>query len=650
MGYFKYTSLLIMKKIDLHILMLEDDPFDAELNKEQLSLLEEYNCIVHLVATKESYQLALQESVPEIILCDYNIPNYTGLEALNYLKEINSLIPFIFVTGAMIEEVAADAIKAGAWDYVVKDRLFRLPLAIRSVLKLKQEKEIAAIAEAKANRLLHAIEQTSAQIVITDKEGLIEYVNKKFTEITGYLPQDVIGKSAHILIPDNDFKEKNKNEFQKLIDGEVVRGEILSLRKNGTEFWELVSITPIRNEFNQITNYMGVKEDITLRKKMEEDITEARDKAQQSDILKNAFLQNMSHEIRTPLNAIVGFSSLLSEPESLNAKSIKDYTEIITRSSNQLLAIVTDVLTIASIQTGHETLNMKSFDLNDLMNTLYVTVLEEATVKNIELREPKTEKKNTFIISDEIKLKQILLNLINNAIKFTHEGYVEFGYRIENKEIEFFVKDTGIGIDEKNHEEIFENFRQVDPSIHIEYGGTGLGLAISKSYSQMLNGSIRIKSKPNIGTTFFVTIPYNPESEIVDEVHSDAIELPDCPLKILIAEDEYYNFMLLKTLFSENKYTLYHAKNGLEAYNLFIENPGIDIVIMDIKMPIMDGKKAFLEIRKKSKDVPILALTAYSLINDKNQLLEMGFTDYISKPVDHNELFDKMNKALLIKT
>ncbi len=638
-----------MKKKDLHILMLEDDPLDAELNKEQLAMLEEYNCIVDVVPSKKSFEQALKNSAPDIIICDYNIPNYTGLEALNHLKETYSLVPFIFVTGAMPEEIAADAIKAGAWDYVVKDRLFRLPLAIKSVLKLKREKEFAALAEARANRLLCAIEQTSAQIIVTDKEGIIEYINKKASEISGYDPDEIIGKNAKVLLPEGIFEKELALDFQKLLNGEVINGERQSYKKDGSKYWEFISITPIRNEDNHITNLVAVKEDITQRKKMEAEIIKARDKAQESDKLKNAFLQNMSHEIRTPLNAIVGFSSLLKEPETLKKSEIKDYIEVIIRSSNQLLSIVSDVLTVSSIQTGQESLNLKVIDLNQLMDNLYNSVIDEIILKNLVLKEPKMSSESQVIISDEIKLKQILSNLLNNAVKFTHEGYIEFGYELKNEKIEFFVRDTGIGIDEKYQEEIFESFRQIDSPINVEYGGTGLGLFISKSYAQMLKGSVHVKSKPREGSIFYVTIPYISELLSYADEEQGTAKLPEKPLNILIAEDEHFNFMLFEALFSQDNLTLFHAKNGLEAYNICVENPKIDIVIMDIKMPVMDGIKAFKEIKKIRKDLPVIAQTAYSLENDKMKILGLGFTDYVTKPIDHQQLIEKINRALADK-
>lgn len=635
-----------MKKKDLYILMLEDDPLDAELNKEQLFVLEEYNCIIEVVCNKESYHYALDNSKPDIILCDYNLPDYTGLEALHDLKQRSTLIPFIFVTGAMIEETAADAIKAGAWDYVVKDRLFRLPLAIRSALELKKEKELSAYAEEKANLLLMAIEQTSAQIIVTDKDGNIEYVNKKYSEVTGLSFDEVIGRKADFIMPTDIHNNNRVPDFERLMKGETIRGEVLNKDKNGKEYWEIVSITPIRNSQGIITNFVGVKEDITIRKKMELDIIEARDKAERSDKLKDAFLQNMSHEIRTPLNAIVGFSTLLSEPENIGVKAIIDYTKIINKSSNQLLRIVSDVLTVASIQTGQETIDSKSVDLFELLDSLYEVFLPDAENKKIELRYHRSSKKAPVIITDEFKVKQVLSNLLNNAIKFTHLGYVELGHSIKENQLEFFVKDTGIGIAANYQELIFESFRQVNPSIHIEYGGTGLGLTISKSFAQMLNGSIRVESELQVGSTFYFTIPYVQKETDEHAEKKLVLSLNKTPLHILIAEDEYFNYALLEAFFKDSNVIIYHAKNGLEAYNFCIENPKIDIVLMDIKMPIMDGLKAFKEIKKIRNSLPIIALTAYALDSDRRSLLEMGFSEYIAKPVSHKNIIEKINKTL----
>ncbi len=632
-----------MKVIDLNILMIEDDPLDAELNKEQLQSLEEYNCNITLVDNKTDFVNALKSFTPDIILCDYNLPQYNGLEALRDLNGINNLIPFIFVTGKMQEEIAADAIKAGAWDYVVKDRLFRLPLAVRSVLELRKEKEIAAKAEDKSNSLLMAIEQTSAQMVLMNKNKHIEYVNKRFIENTGFTFEEVVGKHLMSL---GDL-EKNSEAYEeienKLNQGQIYKGEILSNTKDGRKIWESLSISPIRNNDNIITNFVSVKENIDERKKLEQELIDALEKAKRSDKLKDAFLQNLSHEIRTPLNAIVGFSRIMKENEDLSKTDLDSYTSIIIDSSYQLLSIVSDILTISRIQTGEESISYLNVDVNKTLEQLYYIFLPTAETKGIDLSYYLDSREKSFYINtDETKLRQILTNLINNALKFTHKGSVEFKYIVKKDTIDFYVNDTGIGIAESDQCMIFERFRQVD-SIHASYGGTGLGLSISSSFAKMLGGDIVVNSEPNKGSSFCLSLPFKPVETVIEEKIMKKENLKSKTLKILIAEDEENNYQLLDSILTNSTTILLRAKNGLEAVEVFKENPKIDIILMDIKMPIMGGIEAFNEIRKINKNVPIIAQTAFALESDKQKFLEVGFTDYVSKPIKVEELIVKIN-------
>lgn len=636
-----------MSANDLHILMLEDEPLDAELNIAQLSMLEEYNCIVDLVEDRASYINALENSSPDIIISDYNLPQYTGLEALRDLKSRNLLIPFIFVTGSLSEEIAAGAMQAGAWDYVVKDRLFRLPLAVRSTLKLKEEKILAAAAEEKVNRLITAIEQTSAQIIVSDKTGTILYVNKKFTEMTGLDSDAVIGKDAMSIQAIKDDIEKMSVTVDKLINGEVYRGEVMNKKKDDTLVWESVSITPIVNSENNVTSFVAVKEDITPRKQMEGQIIEARDKAEKSDRLKDAFLQNLSHEIRTPLNAIVGFSDLLNRSNTVTADVIKEYTGIINESSHQLLSIVTDILTIASIQTGQEKLNIKPVDINKLFSQLKEMFCPLAEARNLNISfPPLNSTKNNTLFTDEKKLTQILSNLINNAIKFTHDGSVSVKCQVINNIIEFHVIDTGIGIEKEAQNVIFDRFRQADDTIHIQYGGTGLGLSISKSYAQMLGGDITVESEPEKGSKFVLSLPFSNEITSDISTTTNVFLADDNNVTIMIAEDEINNFILLKTYLKSPNTTILYAENGYEALKLCESNPDIDLVLMDIKMPIMDGVTAFEKIRAIRTNLPIIAQTAYSLKEEKRQFAEVGFDGYIEKPINKEELLSLIKNCI----
>jgi PAS domain S-box-containing protein len=633
-----------MTKTQLHILMVEDDPLDAELNKEQLLQLDEFECIYDWVNNREDYLKALDTTNPDLILCDYNLPQYNGAQALKDLRERDSLIPFIFVTGTMNEETAADAIKSGAWDYVVKDRLFRLPLAVRGVLNLKEEKQIASRAEEKVNRLVMAIDQSSAQIVVVSANGTIEYVNQRFTGITGYLANETIGKNVFNLPHCDSNLGFSPEAIENLKQGKIFRGEVLSRKKDGNSFWELVLITPIVNEDGIITNYVSVKEDITSRKEMELELIKARDKAEQSDHLKDAFLQNMSHEIRTPLNAIVGFSNLLHETESLTNEILKNYTSIICNSSNQLLSIVTDVLTISSIQTGHENAVLAPFNINKMYSQLYDILSPVAQNKGINFIWKNESSESFEIITDEVKLTQIITNLLNNALKFTKQGEVSFGYNIKKDLIEFFVKDTGIGIPKEKQEMIFERFFQVESNQQTSNRGTGLGLSISQSFARMLEGYITVESDSNLGSHFRVILPYKPvKSKPFSDTHP---KLDLHSATILIVEDILDNYYLLEAILTKTNVNLLAASNGLEALNLCKKKPQIDLVLMDIRMPVMDGLTAFKKIREIRKDLPIIAQTAFALEQDKKNFLAAGFTDYISKPVNAKDLLNKISMAI----
>jgi signal transduction histidine kinase len=421
-------------------------------------------------------------------------------------------------------------------------------------------------------------------------------------------------------------------------------GEILSKRIDGSTFWEYVTITPIKNAEDKITNFVGIKENITQRKIMEQELIEALDKAERSDKLKDAFLQNLSHEIRTPLNAIVGFSELLSVGSEQHYDKITEYSSIIVESSFQLLAIVSDILTIASIQTGQETIMTKNVNLDKLVDHLYEVYLPMANKNKLVFSISKPIAEHPIIIrTDETKLNQILTNLLNNAFKFTHHGSVELKYRLQGSNIDFLVIDTGIGIPEEFQAIIFERFRQASQSIQTNYGGTGLGLSISSAFAQMLGGILRVESEPDKGSTFVLSLPYSPVEDISPQQPQSFISLANKTLTILVVEDEITNYLLIKEYLELPDAKILYAENGYLALKTCEENPQIDLVLMDIKMPVMDGIQAFREIRKLWPDLPVIAQTAYALEKEKQELLDIGFNDYIVKPIDRGRLLSVIN-------
>ncbi|MFY9153042.1 MAG: PAS domain S-box protein [Prolixibacteraceae bacterium] len=356
-------------------------------------------------------------------------------------------------------------------------------------------------------KLSVAIEQNPASVVIADIQGNIEYVNKKFRSISGYTNEDLIGKTIRILKPGHTSEEEYIEIWNCLLSGNEWRGVHLNRTKDKNKYWESVLISPIKNQEGKITNYIILSEDISERKKMEEDLVSAKEKAEESDRLKSAFLANMSHEIRTPLNSILGFSDLLSDP-TLDQISRKEFSTLINSSGNSLLSIINDVLDISKIEAGQIVLIKSEFSALSVIFEIQKEYSVKARSKGINLIHAGNKPENDIVIfSDEMRVKQILINFVGNALKFTEVGYIEIGVRLVNDSISFYVKDTGIGIEKEYHEKIFERFRQVEAAQTRKYGGNGLGLAITKNLAELLGGKIRLESGPGLGSTFFFELP-----------------------------------------------------------------------------------------------------------------------------------------------
>jgi len=389
------------------------------------------------------------------------------------------------------------------------------------------------------------------------------------------------------------------------------------------------------DEYGKPVRSVGTVADITERILIENELQIAKEKAEESDRLKTAFLQNMSHEIRTPLNAISGFSGMLNKPE-LSEEKRKSFVSIIQNSSNQLLSIVTDILTISSIETKQEKPNISKVCINDVIVDLLSVFKQQSINQNISLYAKKELTDiQSEIFTDKTKITQIITNLLTNALKFTHEGFIEFGYNLKDNELEFYVKDSGIGIKPELHDKIFARFRQADKSIQMNYGGTGLGLSISKGFVKLLGGKIWVQSELEKGSTFYFTIPYKPVNEI-DKTTTPTKQNENFRT-VLVAEDEEYNFLFIEELLIDMDLKLIHAKDGKETVEICKTNSKIDLILMDIKMPIMDGHEAAKIIKKQKPELPIIAQSAYALEHERAKY-EGIFDDYLTKPINENDL------------
>jgi len=506
-------------------------------------------------------------------------------------------------------------------------------------------------AETELTKLSTAVEQSPSVIAITDLDGYLEYVNPKFTELTGYTAKEAIGIRTSILRSGKQPDEVYKNLWETILSGKTWHGEFHNKKKNGDLFWESASISPIFDKHNNIVNYLKVATDITEQKIIEEELKTALEKAQESDRLKSAFLANMSHEIRTPMHGIFGFVSLLDNPDLDNEKR-KQYINIIRKNGDRLLSTINDLIEVSKIRAGQMKIAKSDTLVDKQINDLYEFFKPEAMTKglNLETRTPEN-KDGLSIVTDATKLYSVLTNLIKNAIKYTEKGKIIFGYKVAGEKIEFFVKDTGIGIPKERQRAVFNRFEQADIEDKKAREGSGLGLAIAKAYVKMLDGDIFLESTENKGTTFSFTIPFvkSKRTETVsdgEQQYKPPEDLDSDACTIMVAEDEEASALFLKIILRGKFKEILFAKNGVEAVELFKKHPEIKIILMDIKMPEMDGHEATKQIRALNKDVVIVAQTAHALARDKHKALESGFNDFITKPIQKEDLLIKLNQLI----
>ena len=620
--------------IKTKVLLLEDRYEDVELINREINKHNMNMDILHVV-DKKGFIESLTTYKPDLILSDYSLPSFNGLDALQIVISNKLDIPFIIVTGSINEETAVECIKKGATDYVIKENLNRLIPAINNAFEIFESKRQSleaqkALLETEAKfshafnyanigmclidlegnfiqtnsrfcdlcgytntellkksvyeithpddikttkefysefitggneraeletkylhkngrivwvfisislvrnnggkedffvshiqditqkkkdeenirKLSKSVEQSPVMVIITDLEGKIEYVNPKAEEVTGFKAEELMNKTSSILMSGNQGKSFDEQLWNTIKKGEVWKGEFLNKKKNGELYWESATISVINDSNDKPTHYIAIKQDISEQKLLEERLIEAKEKAEESDRLKTAFLANVSHEIRTPMNGILGFSSLL-DSEDLTNELRHNYIQIIKKSGDQLLNIVNDILDISLIAAGQIRIDKEIFKINILLQELHTIFSNLLKVKNkkIEILQEIPSCEDYYIKTDRKRLNQILTNLLSNAEKFTKSGKIIFGVEVFEDKMYFYVKDTGIGIHAEYLNSIFDRFRQENETISKDYGGAGLGLSITKSLVELLGGEIEVESQPNVGSTFSFFIP-----------------------------------------------------------------------------------------------------------------------------------------------
>lgn len=398
--------------------------------------------------------------------------------------------------------------------------------------------------------------------------------------------------------------------------------------------WAYVLVTGILLFF-MLRNHIG-----RLRK--------AERKAKDSDNLKTAFIQNISHEIRTPMNSIVGFSELLKE-KGIDEKTRDEYLGYVSASSAQLLYIINEVMDISLIETGNKKVITETVHLNDLADDVYNTFLPviRPGIK-FDIKQG-LKGRAAMVVTDGGKIKQVLGNLLNNSLKFVDSGHIIFGYELKNEEIEFFVEDTGIGVDPAMQEKIFERFGKIDPGGDKIYDGVGLGLAISKGMVELLGGHIWFISQPGRGATFYFTVPYKkPDNLRPLRSGQSETEYNIGNLKILVVEDDLTSRRYISEIFKGTDIEILTAVNGREAVDICRTDESINIILMDLKMPVMDGYTATREIRKLRPEIPIVAQSAFAMTNEREKAMQAGCTDYLAKPYKRNQMLEIISKHISV--
>jgi PAS domain S-box-containing protein len=537
-------------------------------------------------------------------------------------------------------EVSASMIKMGETNYILASH--------RDITERKLAEESLRVSEENFRVLFD--ENPLPTLLSVIPSGKIAFVNKCMAAVMRLNTKDILGKTPNDLglLKDPDDQEKLTRLIasQGFVDN-LEMDKVFPYR-NGTDLVFMRLITIAGKQY-----CLTVVQDITDRKQAEEAIIKAREKAEESDRLKSAFLANMGHEIRTPMNGILGFSELLKNP-ALTGKELQEYISIIEKSGARMLNIINDLIDISKIESGLMNVNISKCNINEQSEYVYSFFRPEAEANGLKLTYKSYLPDNEAIIkTDKEKFNAILINLIKNAIKFTDKGSIEFGYVLRSSEnvsepveLEFFVKDTGIGISREKEEIIFERFRQGSDSLNRNYEGAGLGLSISKSYVEMLGGKIWVQTNPDCypernGSIFYFTIPYNPEPTVKIYIKNDELVKErdnGKKLKVLIAEDDYASEILMSKAIKNISREILKVRTGTEAVDACKKNPDIDLVLMDVKMAEMDGYEATTQIRKINKDVIIIAQTAYAQAGDRERALDAGCNDYISKPIMKDEL------------
>lgn len=655
------------------IMVVEDESVVA-LNMRRHLEDKGYDASLFAMSGEQAVSLA-RDGSPDLILMDIRLPGHLdGIQAARIIDSIRS-VPIVYLAESPDSESLERAKLTEPYGYLVKPfEINELVATIEMALYKHRMQARLHESESRLRKLSRAVEQSPSATVITDAEARIEYVNTSFEHLTGRCRQDLLGRRPGEFGAVRSSQGVFARMWNEVRSGRDFSGEIEVKNKDGSPLWVSVRASPIRDEQGRVCGYLGIFEDVSDRKFMDEELLAAMQAAEASNRAKGEFLSSMSHELRTPMNGILGMTDLCLETR-LNDEQ-REYLTLVRQSAQSLLTVLNELLDYSKMESGQVALTISAFSLEELLAKVMPVFAEEARLKGLAFKWELAEGLPQTLYGDARRIGQIIGNLVGNAVKFTPTGSVEILARratnadlppadAQNSEsrariatdfdLLIEVRDTGIGIPLAMREQVFKRFVQVDGSRTRRFGGLGLGLTIAQSLAELMGGKLWFHNRVGEGSIFYFRVPLfsaRPDGSEPEEERAFAV-VPAC-LRILVADDNTINRLAVAHILSKQGHTVREVANGQEAVDLLQKEP-FDLAILDLQMPVMDGLEAARAIRSMTggasdSDLPVIALTARVTEDDRARCLNAGMSSYIGKPVSARDLVENVNRVMMSRT